>query len=85
MKRQKKINKHALAEVWNDIVMIRELLISIVLCTIGAMGGYLLAPQEPPMPLLFGFVGIGISFVLCNILSKPKRILIHEQEESDAP
>lgn len=44
MKRQKTINKHALAEVWNDIVMIRELLISIVLCTIGAMGGYLLAP-----------------------------------------
>lgn len=83
MKKQKKMNMSALAEVWNDIVMIKELLISIILCTIGAMGGYLLAPPEPPLPLLFGFVGIGISFIICNILSKPKRILVHEKEESD--
>lgn len=79
MKEKGRFKKDELAEVWNDVVMIKELVVSIVICTIGSMTGYLLAPPEPPLPLLFGFVGIGIGFVLSNLLSKPKRIIVEEK------
>ncbi|MGJ9459530.1 hypothetical protein [Oceanobacillus sp. CF4.6] len=68
-------------EVWEDVVDIKDLLLSILLCTATAMGAYLIAPDDPPKPLLYGLVGVVIGFVISSIIIKPKRTLRFEDEE----
>ncbi|MFD2759982.1 hypothetical protein [Lentibacillus juripiscarius] len=59
-------------EVWEDLVSIRDLAISLIICSGTSLGGYLLAPggQEP---LIFGLVGAVAGFIVSAILVKPKR------------
>ncbi|WP_373894947.1 hypothetical protein ACUL41_16245 [Virgibacillus natechei] len=69
-------------EVWEDLVNIKELLLSMVICSALALGGYLIAPNEPPRPLIYGLVGVVIGFIISSIIIKPKRTLRYEDEES---
>lgn len=39
------------------------------------MGGYFLAPNDPPLPLFFGLVGTLIGFIITSLIIKPKRNL----------
>ncbi|WP_156290315.1 hypothetical protein [Oceanobacillus salinisoli] len=68
-------------EVWEDVVNIRDLVISMMICSGAALGGYLIAPNESQQPLLFGLGGVVIGFIVCSIIFKPKRILRFEDEE----
>lgn len=69
-------------EVWEDLVNIKDLMLCMLICSVTALGGYLVAPNESQKPLLFGLVGIVIGFLICSVLVKPKRTLRYEDEES---
>jgi uncharacterized BrkB/YihY/UPF0761 family membrane protein len=60
-------------EVWEDLVHIKDLVLSIVICTVITMGAYFIAPNEPPKPLVFGLIGAVIGFIISSIIIKPKR------------
>jgi len=68
-----------LAEVWEDVVDVKELLLSLLISTVGALGGYIAAPNTPPYPLVCGLIGSVVAFVVCAVLFKPKRNLIDEE------
>lgn len=68
-------------EVWEDLVSIKELAISIIVCSLSAFGGYFLAPKEIPKQLLLGLLGALIGFILCSIIIKPKREFIETHQE----
>ncbi|MBY7142176.1 hypothetical protein KFZ56_03530 [Virgibacillus sp. NKC19-3] len=68
-------------EVWEDLVNIKELLLSMVICSVLALGGYLIAPNEPPRPLIYGLVGVVAGFIISSFIIKPKRTLRYEDEE----
>lgn len=72
-----------LYEVWGDNVNLKHLLLSMVLSVIGTLGGYLIAPNEAPMPLVFGLIGGIIAFVICSIFIKPKRRIKMEEEVNE--
>jgi hypothetical protein len=60
-------------EVWEDLVNIKDLVLSLVICSVTTLSGYLLAPNTPPKPLIFGLVGALIGFIISSIIIKPKR------------
>jgi hypothetical protein len=62
-------------EVWEDLVRIEDLVLALIICSVLALGGYLIAPNDPPKPLFFGLSGAFIGFVLSAFLIKPKRDL----------
>jgi len=68
-----------LAEVWEDVVDVRELLLSLLISTTGALGGYIIAPDAAPYPLICGLTGALLAFIVCAVLFKPKRELIDEE------
>lgn len=68
-------------EVWEDLVSIRDLLLSLFTISLTTMGGYFLAPNEPPKPLFFGLVGAFIGFILISLLIKPKRLFQEVESE----
>ncbi|GAB3046322.1 hypothetical protein [Virgibacillus ainsalahensis] len=69
-------------EVWEDVVNIKDLLLSMIICSACALGGYLIAPNEPPQPLIYGLVGVVIGFIASSLIIKPKRTLRFEDEEN---
>ncbi|SES99792.1 hypothetical protein SAMN05216389_104109 [Oceanobacillus limi] len=68
-------------EVWEDLVHIRDLVICLVICSLTTLGGYLIAPNEPPTPLIVGLIGAVVGFILCSIIIKPKRTFRYEEEK----
>ncbi|RYL94967.1 hypothetical protein EWI07_05055 [Sporolactobacillus sp. THM7-4] len=68
-------------EIWDDVVRIRDLILAIIINSLTTLGGYFAAPDDPPMPLLFGLIGAVIGFVLCSFIIKPKRTF--EENESE--
>ncbi|CAM3045094.1 hypothetical protein FITA111629_00325 [Filibacter tadaridae] len=60
-------------EVWEDLVNIKELVLALVICSVTTLGGYFIAPNEPPKPLFFGLIGALVGFIGSSILIKPKR------------
>jgi hypothetical protein len=60
-------------EIWGDNVKLRDLLLSMVLCIVFALGGYILALGDAPQPLILGLIGGVIGFIISSILIKPKR------------
>ncbi|MBS4537371.1 hypothetical protein GOQ27_02795 [Clostridium sp. D2Q-11] len=68
-------------EIWEDIVNIKHLVISLIVCSSTTLGGYFIAPQEPPKPLFFGLTGAIIGFIICTIFIKPKRLFIEANQE----
>jgi hypothetical protein len=68
-------------EVWEDLVRIKDLVTSLIICSVTTLGGFFLAPNEPPKPLFFGLSGAIVGFVLCAIFIKPKRVLVESKQE----
>ncbi|MFD2044247.1 hypothetical protein ACFSTA_10170 [Ornithinibacillus salinisoli] len=68
-------------EVWEDLVHIKDLMISLIICSVTTLGAYLIAPNEPPKPLIFGLIGAVIGFIISSILIKPKRTFRYVKEE----
>jgi hypothetical protein len=68
-------------EVWEDLVRVKDLVIALIVCSVTTLGGYFLAPKDPPKPLFFGLSGAIIGFVICTIFIKPKRIFIERNQE----
>lgn len=68
-------------EVWEDLVSIKDLVISLLISSLTTMGGYFLAPNEPPKPLFFGLLGSLIGFIITGLMIKPKRILQEVESE----
>jgi len=69
-------------EVWEDLVNIKDLVISLIICSVTTMGAYFIAPKQPPKPLLFGLFGAILGFVICSIIIKPKRVFIETDKEN---
>lgn len=68
-------------EVWEDLVSIKDLVISLIVCSVMSLGGYFLAPNIPPRPLFGGLIGAILGFILCSIFIKPKRVIIETNQE----
>ncbi|MBO0961402.1 hypothetical protein J1P26_16980 [Neobacillus sp. MM2021_6] len=68
-------------EVWEDLVNIKSMALSLLVCSITALGGYFIAPNEPPKPLFYGLIGAFFGFILCSLVVKPKRIIREIQRE----
>lgn len=68
-----------LVEVWEDVVDVKQLMLSLLISAIGSLGGYLIAPNVKPYPLMFGLLGSLAAFIVCSVLFKPKRILVDEE------
>ncbi|MCO7125176.1 hypothetical protein NIE88_05230 [Sporolactobacillus shoreicorticis] len=67
-------------EIWDDIVRIKDLVLAIGVNSFTTLGGYFIAPNHAPMPLLFGLIGAVVGFIICSLFIKPKRIF--EETES---
>lgn len=71
-------------EVWEDTVSIRDLVRSLVVTVGLTMTGYLVAPDEPPLPLVAGLVGAVLGFIISALISTTKRNLeTREADEED--
>lgn len=68
-------------EIWEDRVSIKELVLSLLICSITTMGGYFIAPNEPPKPLFFGLSGALIGFIIISFIIRPKRNLVEVESE----
>ncbi|API92840.1 hypothetical protein J32TS6_20610 [Virgibacillus pantothenticus] len=68
-------------EVWEDLVHIKDLVLAIIISTITTLGAYLIAPNDPPKPLIFGLIGALVGFIICSLLIKPKRSFRYVDEE----
>lgn len=73
--------KDDMIEIWEDAVSLKELMLSLTICLFMSFGGYYLAPDKEPLPLLLGLIGAISGFILSSIMIKPKRVLIEESEE----
>jgi len=76
-------SKKSLVDIWGDNVALKDLGIAALLCVGFTIGGYLIAPNEPPAPLIYGLIGGVIGFIISSIVIKPKRKLIHINEEEE--
>ncbi|NBJ68030.1 MULTISPECIES: hypothetical protein [Clostridia] len=70
-------------EVWEDLVHIKDLVLAIIISTITTLGAYLIAPNDPPKPLIFGLIGAVVAFVICSLLINPKRSFRYVDEEGE--
>ncbi|MRH44435.1 hypothetical protein GH741_17465 [Aquibacillus halophilus] len=70
-------------EVWEDLVSIKDLVISLLVCSFTTLAAYFIAPNEPPKPLFYGLVGALIGFAICSFVVKPKRIIQEEESEGN--
>ncbi|HLR61029.1 MAG TPA: hypothetical protein VK097_01150 [Lentibacillus sp.] len=67
-------------EVWEDLVRIKDLVISLAICSVTSLGGYLIAP-ESQQPLIYGLIGAVLGFIISTIVIKPKRNFSYTDEE----
>nr|WP_300311202.1 hypothetical protein [Halomonas sp.] len=65
-------------QVWDDTVTLRDLLLSLIITTTLCLGGYILAPERPPLPLMLGLGGALLGFVISTIAFRPKRRMDEE-------
>lgn len=60
-------------QIWEDLVLLKDLVVSLVICIITTFGCYFIAPKTNPWPLFMGLIGAILGFVISSILIKPKR------------
>ncbi|MGM8365790.1 hypothetical protein ACLIBG_09970 [Virgibacillus sp. W0181] len=75
------MDKKDYVEVWGDHVKIKDLMLSMLLCIVFSLGGYIIAPGEAPQPLIFGLIGGVVGFIVSSIIIKPKRIITQKEGE----
>ncbi|GIN72011.1 hypothetical protein J14TS2_24860 [Bacillus sp. J14TS2] len=69
-------------EVWEDLVNLKDLILSLAICSVTTLGAYFMAPAQPPKPLFFGLAGAIVGFIISSIVVKPKRTFeINEDED----
>lgn len=68
-------------EIWEDLVYIKDLVLALIICILTTFGGYMIAPNESPKPLLFGIVGAFIGFIIASLIIKPKRDFVENNRE----
>lgn len=68
-------------EVWEDLVNIKSLVFSLLICSFTTLGGYFIAPNDPPKPLFYGLAGALIGFIICCFFVKTKRSIREIQRE----
>lgn len=73
--------KTGMIEIWEDVVSLKELILSLLICLFTSFAGYYLAPIKEPWPLLLGLLGAILGFIISSAVIKPKRILIQESED----
>src|SRR5690625_3953059 len=78
---KKKIDENNNIEIWEDLVRIKDLIISLIICSVTTLGGYLIAPNEPPKPLIFGLIGAVLGFTICSMIIRPKRTFEYIEKE----
>ncbi len=67
--------------IWSDVVDLKHLIISILVCTITTMGAYFLAdPTNKTMGLFFGLGGAVLGFLICTFMFKPKRVVTIKED-----
>lgn len=72
--------KKEFIEIWGDLVAIKDLILSIIICSGCTMGAYFLAPStDQTKQLFFGLGGAVVGFLISAILIKPKRTVQEEQ------
>ena len=62
-------------EVWEDLVSIKDLFLSIIIIAFFTMAGYFIAPDREPLPLFLGLTGSLLGFIICSFIFKPKRTI----------
>ncbi|WP_432362684.1 hypothetical protein [Sporosarcina sp. UB5] len=67
-------------EVWEDLVHIKHLVVSLLICSVTTLSGYFIAPNEAPKPLFFGLFGAFLGFLITSIIIPPKRNLNDAKE-----
>lgn len=72
-------NEENNVEIWEDLVKIKDLVKSLIICILTTFSGYFLAPDNSYKPLLFGLVGAVTGFIISSFIIKPKRKLIKEE------
>lgn len=70
-----KEEKKEYIDIWGDNVKISDVVLSVSISIGLAIGGYMVAPNEDPKPLIFGLVGSVLGFLISSIIIKPKRNL----------
>lgn len=67
--------------IWSDVVDLKHLIISILVCTITTMGAFFLAdPTNKTMGLFFGLGGAVLGFLICTFMFKPKRVVTIKED-----
>ena len=77
----KDLQKKEYIEVWEDLIAIKDLVLSIVLCLITTFAGYFIAPNNAPWTLFGGLIGAITGFVINSFIIAPKRQFIEDKEE----
>lgn len=75
--------KKVFIEVWEDVIAIPDLVISVIITVSFTMILYALAPERPPFPLIFGLIGALFGFGLSVFLIKPKRTVTLIKSKED--
>lgn len=73
--------KNHFLNVWDDTVGGKDLLLALCISTPLTLGGYLLAPTQPPLPLILGLSGAILGFFINALLFRPKRKLQTGEEK----
>ncbi|WP_447553319.1 hypothetical protein [Vreelandella sp. EE22] len=73
--------KNRFLSVWDDTVSGKDLLLALCISTPLTLGGYLLAPPQPPLPLILGLSGAILGFFINALLFRPKRQLQTGEEK----
>lgn len=68
-------NSRQFYEVWEDTATVRDLVRALVITVGLTMGAYLLAPNEPPAPLIAGLSGAVVGFIISSVITPTKRTL----------
>lgn len=74
-------NKDTMVEIWGDVIRIKDLITSIIISSLFTMGAYFLAPSGKRIrELFYGLLGAVTGFVVANVLIRPKRIIIFDED-----
>lgn len=68
------MNKNEKVVLWQDVVSIKDLLLSLLIALVCTMGLYFIAPKDnATLKLLAGLLGSVIGVIINSIIFKPKR------------